>query len=67
MQDDVFARTEAYPFTASERIEEIAANFALEDMPSSKQNIQDLKDIELARTTTEEVRNRILSDIKRRH
>ena len=60
-------RTSAYPYTPGERIEEIATTFALEDMPLSEQNIQDLKDIELARTTTEEVRNRILADIKRRH
>lgn len=57
-------RTEAYPITASERIEEIAATFALEDMPLTSQNMQDLIDIELAKTTTEEVRERILKEIK---
>lgn len=57
-------RTGAYPITASERIEEIAATFALEDMPLTSQNMQDLIDIELAKTTTEEVRQRILKEIK---
>ena len=60
-------RTDAYPISANERIEEIKATFALEGMPLSEQNITDLQDIELARTTTEEVRQRILSEIKRRH
>lgn len=57
-------RTGAYPITATERLEEIKATFALEDMPLSEQNIKDLIDIELARTTTEEVRQRILHEIK---
>lgn len=57
-------RTGAYPITPSERIEEIKATFELEDMPLSEQNIQDLIDIELAKTTTEEVRQRILREIK---
>ncbi|MDO5480292.1 MAG: type II toxin-antitoxin system RelB/DinJ family antitoxin [Candidatus Saccharibacteria bacterium] len=57
-------RTGAYPITANERIEEIKATFALEGMPLSEQNIQDLIDIELAKTTTEEVRQRILKEIK---
>ena len=60
-------RTGAYPITPSERIEEIKATFELEDMPLSEQNIQDLIDIELAKTTTEKVRQRILKEIKERH
>ena len=60
-------RTEAYPISAAERIEEVAATFALEDMPLSEQNIQDLRDIELAKTSTTEVRKRILAEIKERH
>lgn len=59
-------RTGAYPLTAMQRIEEIKATFELEDMPLSEQNIQDLVDIELAKTTTEEVRQRILREIKER-
>lgn len=58
-------RTDAYPYTSAERIAEVATTFALEDMSLTEQNLQDLKDIELARTTTDEVRRRILSDIKR--
>ena len=57
-------RTGAYPITPSERIEEIKATFELEDMPLTEQNIQDLIDIELAKTTTEAVRQRILKEIK---
>ena len=60
-------RAGGYPISSNERIDEIAATFALEDMPLSEQNIKDLQEIELARTTTEAVRQRILSDIKRRH
>ena len=60
-------RSDAYPISANERIEEIKANFALEGMELSEQNIKDLQDIELARTTTEEVRQRILKEIKERH
>ena len=43
------------------------ATFELEDMPLTEQNIQDLKDIELARTTTEAVRKRILNEVRERH
>ena len=60
-------RTEAYPISANERIKEVKATFALEDMPLTDQNIKDLEDYELAKTTTEEIRQRILADIKRRH
>ena len=57
-------RTEAYPITSAERIEEVMATFALEDMPLTEQNIKDLKDFELALTTTEAIRKRILKEIK---
>ena len=60
-------RTEAYPYTSAERIEEVAATFALEDMPLTEQDIQELKDIELARTTTEELRQKTIAELKRRH
>lgn len=57
-------RTEAYPISANERIEEVKATFALEDMPLSEQNIKDLQDYELALTTTEAIRQRILKEIE---
>lgn len=60
-------RTDAYPISANERIEEIAATFALEDMPLSDEDIKELQEIELARTTTEELRQKTLAEIKRRH
>jgi len=60
-------RSDAYPISANERIEEVKANFALEGMELTNQNIKDLQDIELARTTTEKVRQRILKEIKERH
>lgn len=60
-------RTGAYPISANERIREVVANFELEGMPLTEQNLQDLRDIELARTTTKAVRERILSEIKERH
>ncbi len=60
-------RTGAYPITPSERIEEIKATFELADLPLTPEDIQELVDIELARTTTEKVRQRILREIKERH
>ena len=60
-------RTGAFPISANERIREVVANFELEGMPLTEQNLQDLRDIELARTTTKAVRERILSEIKERH
>ena len=60
-------RTDAYPISANERIEEVKATFALEDMPLSEQNIKDLQEIELAKTSTEIVRRRIIKEIKERH
>ena len=60
-------RSGAYPISANERIREVVATFELEGMPLDEQNMQDLYDIELARTTTEEVRQRILREIKERH
>lgn len=60
-------RTEAYPVTSEERIEEIEATFALEGMPLDEQNIKDLEDIEAGKTTTDEVRERILKNIKKKH
>ncbi|MBR2741241.1 type II toxin-antitoxin system RelB/DinJ family antitoxin [Candidatus Saccharibacteria bacterium] len=60
-------RTEAYPISANQRIEEIKATFALEGMPLDEQDVKDLQDIELGRTTTEAVRQRILKEIKERH
>ena len=60
-------RTGAYPISANERIREVVANFELEGMPLTEQNLQDLYDIELAKTTTDAVRKRILKEIKERH
>lgn len=57
-------RTGAYPISSNERIREIIATFELENMPLSAQNLQDLRDYELARTTTENIRKRILSEIE---
>ncbi|MBR3157197.1 type II toxin-antitoxin system RelB/DinJ family antitoxin [Candidatus Saccharibacteria bacterium] len=57
-------RTEAYPITAAERIEEIKATFALEDMPLSDKDIQELIDVELAKTTTEALREKTIREIK---
>ena len=59
-------RTGAYPISANERIREVVANFELEGMPLTKQNLQDLYDVELAKTTTDAVRKRILKELKER-
>ncbi|MBQ2695332.1 type II toxin-antitoxin system RelB/DinJ family antitoxin [Candidatus Saccharibacteria bacterium] len=60
-------RTGAYPISAMERLEEIKATFELEDMPLTPQDIQELVDVELAKTTTEELRRKALREIKERH
>lgn len=57
-------RSGAYPISSNERIREVVATFELENMPLSKQNIRDLQDFELAKTTTDEIRKRILKEIK---
>ena len=57
-------RTGAYPISANERIREVVATFELENMPLSKQDIQDLCDFELGKVTTEELRQRILREIE---
>ncbi len=58
------ARADAYPISANERIEEVKATFALEDMELDEQDIKALQDIELGKTTTEEVRQHILKKIE---
>ena len=60
-------RTDAYPYTSEERIEEVAATFALEGMPLSDEDIQELRDYELARITTEEMRQRAMADLKKKY
>ena len=60
-------RTGAYPISANERIREVVANFELEGISLTEQNLQDLYDIELAKTTTDAVRKRIIKEIKERH
>ena len=60
-------RTGAYPYTSAERIAEVAATFELEGMPLSEQDLQELKDIELAKTSTEELRKKTLEEIRKRN
>ncbi|MBR2658433.1 type II toxin-antitoxin system RelB/DinJ family antitoxin [Candidatus Saccharibacteria bacterium] len=60
-------RTGAYPYTSAERIEEVAATFALEGMPLTEQDIQELKDYELARTTTQALREKTLAELKEKY
>jgi len=60
-------RTGGYPITANERVEEVAATFALEDMPLSEQDIKELQDIELAKTSTEELRQKTLAELKKKY
>lgn len=60
-------RTGAYPISTAERIEEVAATFALEDMPLSREDIQELRDIELAKTSTTEMRKKTIAELKRKY
>ncbi|MBR3414678.1 type II toxin-antitoxin system RelB/DinJ family antitoxin [Candidatus Saccharibacteria bacterium] len=59
--------TNGYPISANEVIDEVAATFALEDMPLTEENIQNLRDIELGLKSPDQVRQELLTDIKRRH
>ena len=59
-------RTGAYPISANERIQEVAATFELENMPLSNEDIQELRDYELAKVTAEELRQKTIAEIKRR-
>lgn len=56
-------RSGAYPISSNERIREVVATFELENMPLSEQNMKDLRDYELALTTTDKIRKRILKEI----
>lgn len=58
-------RTDAYPISAAERIDEIKATFELEGMPLDDEDMKDLQDIELAKTTTEAVRQKYLDRYKK--
>lgn len=60
-------RTEAYPISANQRIEEIKATFALEGMPLTDEDIKELQDYELARTTTEELRKKTIAELKAKY
>lgn len=60
-------RAGGYPISANERIDEIAATFALEDMPLSEQDIEELRDIELAKVSTEELRKKTLAELKEKY
>lgn len=65
MQNDVYIRTGAYPFTDNERIEEVAATFDIEGMPLSERNIQELRDVEFGKTTTQELREKYMKELER--
>ena len=60
-------RTSAYPISANERIEEVKATFALEDMPLTDEDIEELQEIELAKTSTEILRKKTIAELKRRY
>ena len=60
-------RTEAYPITANERIEEVKATFTLEGMELSDEDIRELQEYELARTTTEELRQKTINELKKKY
>ena len=60
-------RTGAYPISAAERIDEVAATFALEDMPLSDEDIHELREIELARTSTTIMRKKTIAELKEKY
>ena len=64
--DSFSIRLGAYPISANERIREVVATFELENMPLTEQNIQDLRDIESARTTTDELRKKTIAEFEER-
>lgn len=58
-------RKGAYPISANERIREVVATFELENMTLDAQDIQELRDYELAKTTTEALRQKTLAEYKK--
>lgn len=60
-------RSDAYPISANERIEEVKATFALEGMTLDEQDIKELQDYELARVTTEELRQKTITELKAKY
>ena len=60
-------RTEAYPITANERIEEVEATFALEGVPLSDEDMKELQEFELAKTTTEKLRKKTIAELKEKY
>lgn len=59
-------KTGGYPISANELVDEVVAASELEGMPLTEQDIKELRNIALGKVTTEDVRRRILTDIKRR-
>ena len=59
-------RSGAYPISANERIREVMATFELENMPLDDRDLRELREFELARTTTEELRKKTIAEYKER-
>lgn len=59
-------RSGAYPISSNERIREVVATFELEGMKMDERDIQELRDIELARTSTEELRQKLLREYRKK-
>ena len=57
-------RTDTYPYTMDETMDEIKATFAMEDMPLDEQDMQDLKDVEFARITPDALREKYIAEYK---
>ena len=57
-------RSGAYPISANERIREVVATFELENMPLDERDLQELREFELAKTTTDELRKKTIAEFK---
>ena len=64
IKSTTLSNVKPYPLSAAERIHEIAANFELEGMPLTKQDIQSLWDVENGKITAEKLRQKIISNYK---
>ena len=60
-------RANAYPYSPAERLQEVEATFEMENMPLDARDYQEIKDYELAKITTEELRNKYIAELKQKY
>lgn len=68
IKDVPFAiRPNTYPYSPTERLKEVEATFEMEDMPLDARDYQEIKDYELAITTTEALRDKYIAELRQKY